>query len=107
MPLYVIVAPNEKFALEITIKIIFERLEGIRPNALVIDKSWIEYISLKNVIKIDRYCWEMVCDERQQKSCFILLCWFHVKKAWVDNLLPKVHGTEKDKLYKCMCQLML
>jgi hypothetical protein len=48
----------------------------------------------------------MVCGKRQQNSCFILLCWFHVKKAWVDNLFPKVHGTEKDKLYNCMCQLM-
>jgi hypothetical protein len=44
--------------------------------------------------------------KRKQKSCFILLCWFHVKKAWVDHLLPKVHGPEKDKLYNRMCQLM-
>jgi hypothetical protein len=47
---------HEQLVLEITIKIIFERLEGIQPNVLVIDKSWIEYIALKNVIKTNRYC---------------------------------------------------
>ena len=102
LPLYVAVAPNaqgidiplwymlctndlgsrhEQFTFEMTLKIIFERIEGIRPNALVTDKSWIEYTSLTNVITTNPYCWETVCGKRQQKSCFILLCWFHVKKA--------------------------
>ena len=29
-----------------------------------------------------------------------------MKKAWVDHLLPKVNGMERDKLYDRMCQLM-
>ena len=127
LPLYAAVAPNEQgvgiplwymlctndagyhheqLALEMTLKKIFERMKGIRPNALVIDKCWVEYIALKNVITSDPYCWEMVNDIRQQTVCKILLCWFHVKKAWVDHLLLKVHGKERDKLYARMCQLM-
>ena len=62
LPLYVAVAPNEQgvdialwymictngvnsqheqLALEITLKITFERMEGVRPSALVIDKRWV------------------------------------------------------------------
>ena len=80
-PLYAAVAPNEhgvsiplwymlsttdtksqheQFALEMTLKIIFERMEGVRPKALVIDKSWTEYRALKNVMEVDSSCWEMV-----------------------------------------------
>ena len=42
------------------LKIIFERMEGVRSKALVLDKSWTEYISLNNVIEVDKCCWEMV-----------------------------------------------
>ena len=127
LPLYAAVAPNEhgvgiplwymlctndtgsqheQLALEMTLKIIFEKMEGVRPKALVIDKSWTEYIALKNVIEVDSGCWEIVNGKRQQTSCLIFLCWFHVKKAWVEHLLPKVHGMERDKLYDHMCRLM-
>ena len=42
----------------------------------------------------------------KQISCKILLCWFHVKKTWVDNLLPKVNPSERNELYQRMSQLM-
>ena len=90
---------HEQLALEMTLKIIFEKMEGVRPKALVTDKSWTECIALKNVIEVDSGCWEIVHGKRPQTSCLILLCWFHVKKAWVEHLLPKVHGVERDKLY--------
>ena len=81
LPSYVAIAPNEQVVviprwymrctnetrsqheqvtLQITLKIIFERMQGVRPKALVIYKSWIEYISLKNVIEVDSGCWEML-----------------------------------------------
>jgi hypothetical protein len=41
-----------------------------------------------------------------QTKCHLLLCNFHTKKAWVDNLLPKVGENEIDDLYKAMCTLM-
>ena len=63
-------------------------------------------MALKNVIEVDSSCWEMVNGKRQQTTCLNLLCWFHVKKAWIDHLLPKVHGMERDKLYDHMCRLM-
>ena len=94
MPLYVVVAPNEQgvgiplrymlytndagshqeqLALEMTLKFIFERMEGVRPNALVIDKCWVEYIALKNVITTYHIVgrWWMVEGNKQlAKYCF-------------------------------------
>ena len=124
MPLYVIAAPNEQGVriplwhilctndirsqheqqtLEMTLKVIFERMEDVRVDALVIDKCLIEYIALKNVIIVDLLFWEMVNDRKQQIAYKILLYWFHVKKAWVDHRLPKVHSMKRDKLYDRMC----
>ena len=49
---------------------------------------------------------KVVNGERQQRSCQSCLCWFHVKKAWVDILLPKVIALVRNQLYEQMCQLM-
>ena len=47
---------------------------------------------------------EMTKDHKT--CCHILLCQFHAKKTWVDNLLPKVNVAERNQLYRLMCQLM-
>ena len=39
-------------------------------------------------------------------KCHILLCNFHTKNPWVENLLLKVGENERDELYKAMCTLM-
>ena len=122
LPLYVVVALNEQtigiplwYMLctndagshhEQLALVIFERMKGVRPNVLVIYQCWVEYIALKNVITTYPHCWEMVNDTKRKTTSQILLCWFHVKKDWVDHLLPKVNGMEKDKLYARMCRLM-
>ena len=120
LPLYVAVAPNksgvgiplwymlcsskagsnnEKDALEMTLRLVFKRMGSIRPNAIVIDKSWLEFNAIKKVVESDAYCWSMVDGVRKQVRCQLLLCWFHVKKAWVDYLLPKVPAPKRDRLY--------
>ena len=120
LPLYVAVAPNksgvgiplwymlcsskagsnnEKDALEMTFRLVFKRMGSIRPNAIVIDKSWLEFNANKKVVESDAYCWNMVDGVRKQVRCQLLLCWFHVKKAWVDYLLPKVPAPKRDRLY--------
>ena len=90
---------HEQIALEITLKIIFKRMESERPNATVIDKSWTKYNAIRNVITEDPCCWQITNGEMKQISCKILLCWFHVKNAWVDDLLPKVNASERNQLY--------
>lgn len=79
---------HEKIALEVSLKIIFSRMKNIRPTALVIDKSQMELEAFEKVVKEDPYCWQY--NGLQQVLCHIIICWFHAKKAWVENLLSKV-----------------
>ena len=127
LPLYAAIAPNamgvgiplwymicssdkgsnhEQVALETCLKVIFARMPRTRPNAIVIDKSWTSYNAISNVIAQDRESWIVTNGERSQTRCRLLLCQFHAKKSWVDNLLPKVSAAERNPLYQRMCQLM-
>ena len=36
----------------------------------------------------------------------MLLCWFHAKKAWVENLLLKLLKERWIELYKYMCNML-
>ena len=127
LPLYAAVAPNamgvgiplwymicssdkgsnhEQVALETCLRVIFARMPNVRPNAIVIDKSWTSYNAISNVVATDRLSWIVTNGQRSQTHCRLLLCQFHAKKAWLDNLLPKVSATERNHLYNQMCQLM-
>lgn len=112
LPLYAAVLPNQQgvglpiwfmlctvdlgchhdvIALQLTLKIVFERMGDIRPSAIVIDKSQQELDAILNVVNEDSNSWTILEDgTRHQTSCRVLLCWFHIKKAWVENLLPQV-----------------
>ncbi len=82
---------QEKVALELTFKMVFAKLGQVRPAAIVIDKSQQELEAILKVVNEDHACWREEEDgQRQQIACKVLLCWFHVKKAWVENLLPQV-----------------
>ena len=45
---------HEQVALETCLKVIFARMPRVRPNAIVIDKSWTSYNAISNVIAQDR-----------------------------------------------------
>lgn len=82
---------HEIIALELTLRKVFSKMGHIRPSALVIDKSQQELEALLNVVEDDPHCWIYEANEnRCQIACHVLLCWFHTKKAWVENLLPQV-----------------
>ena len=90
---------HEKIALHMALKFMFDKMDNVCPNAIVIDKSWTKYNAIRNVITEDPCCWQITNGEMKQISCKILLCWFHVKNAWVDDLLPKVNASERNQLY--------
>lgn len=82
---------HESIALELTFRKVLSRMHGVRPTAIVIDKNPQELHSILKVIDEDPHCWdEGEGGNRHQIACHVLLCWFHVKKAWVENLLPQV-----------------
>jgi hypothetical protein len=69
-------------------------LGDICPNAIVIDKNKTEDESYRAVIEKDAHCWEHGVVGGTQTKCHLLLCNFHTKKTWVENLLPKVGEIE-------------
>ncbi|KAI5060861.1 hypothetical protein GOP47_0023366 [Adiantum capillus-veneris] len=80
---------------------------SIRPNAIVIDKCPQELNSILSAVKDDPACWaEHSEGQRVQVACHVLVCWFHVKKAWVENLFPQVPRHMQDHVYSSMCNLM-
>ncbi|KAI5077831.1 hypothetical protein GOP47_0007655 [Adiantum capillus-veneris] len=98
---------QESVALELTIRMIFWRMGSIRPNAIVIDKCPQELNAILSAVKDDPACWaEHSEGQRVQVACHVLVCWFHVKKAWVENLLPQVPRHMQEHVYSSMCNLM-
>ena len=97
---------HEVVALRLTLKAIFEKMGQVRPNAIVIDKSKTEYNAFKYIIDRDEACWENSETGRIQTKCHLLLCWFHVKKAWIEHLIPKVIEAKRNHLYNAMCELL-
>ena len=112
IPMFLMLCSNDKnsgheeTALQLTMRKVFEVLGDIRPNAIVIDKNKTKYDSYRVVNKKDPHCWEHGVVGGTQTKCHLLLCNFHTKKAWVENLLSKVGENERDELYKAMCILM-
>ena len=96
MPVFLMICSNDNesgqvgIALYLTLKAVFENMDSIRPNAIVIDKDKTERIAVLKVIKEDRFCWEDEQIGGIQTKYRLLLCWFHAKKAWVEHLLPKM-----------------
>ena len=78
---------HEQFALETCLKIIFARMLSLRPNVIMIDKSWIEYNAIPNVTTYAPQSWVDVVSKKKHKSCFLLLCLLHDKKVWIENML--------------------
>ena len=58
-----------------TSRIIFARMDTMRPNAIVIDKSWFEYLNAITIVDQDVTCCNIMDGVRVQ-TC--------VKKAWID-----------------------
>eukprot|EP00058_Branchiostoma_floridae_P001717 XP_002587205.1 hypothetical protein BRAFLDRAFT_102090 [Branchiostoma floridae] len=67
-----------------------------RPNAIIIDKSLTEKRAIERAVENDTLSWE----DGTQTKCRLLLCWFHVKKAWTENLLPKLEGEMAAEVYE-------
>ena len=59
----------EQVALETCLKVIFARMPRVRPNVIVIDKSWTSYDVISNVIDQDHESWIVANGERSQTHC--------------------------------------
>ncbi|KAI8485824.1 hypothetical protein Bbelb_363760 [Branchiostoma belcheri] len=83
--------------------------ERFRPNSVwTVDstfamrrQSLTEKRAIERAVQNDPLSWE------DGTKCRLLLCWFHVKKAWTENLLPKLDGQMAADVYDRLCELML
>lgn len=120
LPLYAAVVPNEDgrgmpvfymlcskdkkqghegIALEITLEHVFAHMGDIRPSAFVIDKSKTSFNAIEKVIANDVSFWKDGKIGGEQIAGKMLLCHFHVMKAWSENLLTRVPIDMKDKVW--------
>ncbi|XP_024400655.1 uncharacterized protein [Physcomitrium patens] len=97
---------HEGIALELALTAVFANIGNIRPSAIIIDKHRTSLNSIEMVVNMDEYCWTMENEERVQVAGKILLCHFHVMKAWSENLLTRVSIMDKDKLWRALHILM-
>ncbi|KAI8493297.1 hypothetical protein Bbelb_293010 [Branchiostoma belcheri] len=76
----------------------------VRPNAIVIDKSLTEKRGIQAAVDQDPLSWDQ--EHSQQTKCRLILCWFHCKKAWTENLLPKLPTDISATVYDQLCDMM-
>jgi len=92
---------HEGIAIEIALTHVFESLGEIRPSAIVIDKHKTSLNTIYNVVQNDVLCWSCWTYENNAKvqiGAHVLLCHFHVMKAWSENLLTSVPNEDKDRV---------
>ena len=89
---------HERIALELVLTYVFALIREIRPTAIVIDKHKTSLNAINKVVEADVHCWIIQSGERIQVARKILLCHFHVMKAWNENLLTRI--SIHDKQYK-------
>ena len=127
LPLYAAVVPNQDgkgvpvfymlctkdkkqghqgIALELALIAVFASLGAVRPSAIVIDKDKTSLNSINTVVRSDEHCWSIENGEKVQVAGKVLLCHFHVMKAWSENLLTRVPIPEKNKLWIALHVLM-
>ena len=78
-------------------------MELIRSNAVVINKSATELNAFTAVINDNPWCCTNNVIDNEQIKCKLLLCWFYVKKAWIEDLVSHVTIDKRTQLYLDMC----
>ncbi|XP_024531422.1 uncharacterized protein LOC112346522 isoform X1 [Selaginella moellendorffii] len=93
---------HESIALKLALTAVFKQL-SVRPAAILIDKSRLSFDALFSVVSRDEKCWR----DGKQIACRLLLCWFCVKRAWVENLLPQVASEMRKDVYRQLDGMMM
>jgi hypothetical protein len=81
---------QEKITLELCLNVVFEAIGNVRPTCIVIDKHKTLLLAIQKVVDEDKYCWRDELVGTEQIAGRLLLCRFHVMKAWSENLLTRV-----------------
>jgi hypothetical protein len=97
---------HEGIAIELALTSVFASIGKVRPSAIVIDKHKTSLNSINEVIDKDAHCWTIGSEGRVQVARRVLLCHFHVLKAWSENLLICIPIPNKESLWRSLHVLM-
>ena len=93
---------QEIITLEICLNIVFEAIGNIRPTSIVINKHKTSLLAIQKIVDEDKYCWRDELVGTEQIAGRLLLCRFHVMKAWSENLLTRVPLHLKKKVWQSL-----
>ena len=97
---------HKGIALELALTAAFASIGDVRPSAILIDKHKTSLNAINEVVGKDIHCWRVENGEKFQVSGNVLLCHFHVIKAWSENLLTRVPAIDKDNIWRALHFLM-
>jgi hypothetical protein len=97
---------HEGMAMELALTYVFASIGKVRPFAIVIDKYMTSLNSINEVIDKDVHRWTIRSEGRVQVVGRVLLCHFHVMKAWSENFLTHVSILDKESLWRSLHILM-
>ena len=89
---------DEDIAIELASSAVFSSIGEVRPSAIVIDKYKTSLNPINKAISNNIYCWNFVNVTKIQIAERILLCHFHMMKAWSRTLLTRVPEPDKEKI---------
>ncbi len=70
----------------------------MRPSAILIDKHKTSLNAINEIVGKDIHCWRVENEKKFQVGGNVLLYYFHVMKAWNENLLTRVPAIDKDNI---------
>ena len=97
---------HEGIPLELTLTAAFASIGDVRSSAILIDKHKTSLNAINEVVGKDIHCWRVENVEKFQVDENVLLCHFHIMKAWSRNLLTRVLATDKDNIWRALHFLM-
>ena len=112
MPVFYMLCSNdvkeghEGIALELALTHAFQSIGEVWPLAIVIDKHMTSLNAINNVVNNDSHCWIIEGNNKVHVAGRVLLCHFHVLKAWNENLLIRVPQPEKQRVWQGLNVLM-
>ena len=96
---------QEEITLELSLKVVFEAIGNVRPTYIVIDKHKTSPLAIQKVVDEDKYCWRDELEGIEEIAEKLLLCGFHIMKAWSEYLLTRGPFTSK-KMWQSLYILM-
>jgi hypothetical protein len=93
---------HKRIALELALVFLFASIGDTCSTTIVVDKHKISLNAINKVVQALVHCWSIQSGERVQVAGKILLCHFHIMKAWSENLFTQILIHDIDRLWRAL-----